>query len=117
MDNGSPWGDDSDTRHTILTAWLLRLGIAISHGRPFHPQTQGKDERLHRTLKEEVILQYSLQDLFESQQVFDQWQHTYNCERPHEALQLDTPASRYEKSPRSFPESIFSCSLAALINS
>jgi len=106
MDNGSPWGDDSDTRHTILTAWLLRLGIAISHGRPYHPQTQGKDERLHRTLNEEVILHYSLQDLFESQQVFDQWRHTYNCERPHEALQLDTPASRYEKSSRSFPETL-----------
>ena len=48
MDNGSPWGDDRQSPHTILTAWLMRLDVAVSHGRPYHPQTQGKDERLHR---------------------------------------------------------------------
>ena len=54
MDNGSPWGDDADTHHTIFTAWLIRLGVQVSHGRPYHPQTQGKDERLHRTLQDVV---------------------------------------------------------------
>ena len=104
MDNGSPWGDDWVTHHTILTAWLLRLDIAVAHGRPYHPQTQGKDERLNRTLKDEVISQHAMMDLHESQGVFDQWWHTYNYVRPHEALQLATPASRYDTSPRPFPE-------------
>jgi transposase InsO family protein len=104
MDNGSPWGDDWVTHHTILTTWLLRLEIAVSHGRPYHPQTQGKDERLNRTLKTEVISQHAMTDLLESQTVFDQWWQTYNYVRPHEALQLATPASRYTKSPRLFPE-------------
>jgi transposase InsO family protein len=104
MDNGSPWGDDRQSRHTILTAWLLRLEIAISHGRPYHPQTQGKDERLNRTLLEEVITRYAMNDLAESQACFDDWQQTYNQLRPHEALQLDTPAAHYLPSPRPFPQ-------------
>jgi transposase InsO family protein len=103
MDNGSPWGDDLQSRHTILTSWLLRLGIAISHGRPFHPQTQGKDERLNRTLLEEVISQHAMASLPESQAHFDAWQHVYNYIRPHEALQLDTPSSHYHPSFRPFP--------------
>lgn len=104
MDNGSPWGDDWITRHTILTAWLLRLDIAVSHGRPYHPQTQGKDERLNRTLKDEVISRHAMTNLSESQAVFDQWGHTYNYDRPHDALNLDTPADHYQPSPRPFPD-------------
>jgi transposase InsO family protein len=103
MDNGSPWGDDAQSRHTILTSWLLRLGIAISHGRPYHPQTQGKDERLNRTLRDEVIARHAMTSLRDSQTRFDEWQHTYNYLRPHEALHLDTPSTRYQPSPRPFP--------------
>ncbi|NIR98045.1 MAG: transposase family protein, partial [Gammaproteobacteria bacterium] len=55
MDNGSPWGDDGTHPYTPLTVWLLRLGVGVSHGRPYHPQTQGKDERFHRTLGAEVL--------------------------------------------------------------
>ena len=61
MDNGAPWGHDADHHHTPLTVWLLRLGISVSHGRPYHPQTQGKDERFHRTLKAEVFAWRHLQ--------------------------------------------------------
>jgi transposase InsO family protein len=103
MDNGSPWGDDREHPHTIFTAWLLRLGIAVSHGRPYHPQTQGKDERLNRTLLQEVIARYPMETLSESQARFDEWQYTYNYIRPHEALQLATPSTRYRPSPRPFP--------------
>jgi transposase InsO family protein len=103
MDNGSPWGDDGTHPYTPLTLWLLRLDIAISHGRPYHPQTQGKDERFHRTLKAEVLRQ-ALRDLAHCQERFDCWREMYNHERPHEALGMAVPASRYRTSHRSFPE-------------
>jgi transposase InsO family protein len=104
MDNGSPWGDDADSPHTILTAWLIRLGVQISHGHPFHPQTQGKDERLHRTLQDELLSRHTLPNLTLCQVHFDRWRDEYNYERPHEALEMQSPSSRYQLSPRPFPE-------------
>lgn len=106
MDNGSPWGDTADSPHTILTAWLYRLDIGVSHGRPRHPQTQGKDERFNRTLKDEVIRRTAMNDLAESQVVFDRWGYVYNYQRPHDALQLDTPATHYQPSARPFPQTL-----------
>jgi transposase InsO family protein len=106
MDNGSPWGSDALHRHTWLTVWLLELGGAISHGRPYHPQTQGKDERFHRTLTAEVIGRRAFADLAECQCRFDAWRVVYNTQRPHEALDLATPAARYRPSERRFPETI-----------
>ena len=103
MDNGSPWGDDGAHPYTPLTVWLLRLGVRISHGRPYHPQTQGKEERFHRTLKAEVLRWEQFNDLASCQARFDAWREVYNHERPHEALSMAVPASRYEASPRSFP--------------
>lgn len=106
MDNGSPWGDDRDSPHTILTAWLMRLGIATSHGRPYHPQTQGKDERLHRTFKAEVLNQTSFHTLSDCQIQFDSWRDFYNHERPHQALRHSVPADHYLPSIRLFPENL-----------
>ncbi len=104
MDNGSPWGFDHDHPYTPLTVWLLRLGIGVSHGRPYHPQTQGKDERFHRTMTAEVLQGRNFTDLAYCQKVFDHWRDVYNLERPHEALGLLTPASKYEVSHRPFPD-------------
>ena len=106
MDNGSPWGDDRDSPHTPLTVWLLRLGIAVSHGRPYHPQTQGKEERFHRTLKAEILTARIYDNHLHCQQAFDPWRDLYNCQRPHEALAFDFPASRYSPSLRPFPASL-----------
>src|SRR5947208_9124972 len=51
VDNGSPWGDGPAQGWTKLGVWLLKLGVEILHSRPYHPQTRGKNERFHRTLK------------------------------------------------------------------
>lgn len=103
MDNGPPWGDSGAQPHTALTVWLLRLGVGVLHGRPYHPQTQGKEERLHRTLKAEVALE-RLRDLGDCQRAFDRWRSVYNHERPHQALGMQPPVQRYRPSERSFPE-------------
>ncbi len=106
MDNGSPWGEGRPHVYTALAAWLIRLGIAISHGHPYHPQTQGKDERLHRTLQEELLCRLAAATLAECQSAFDPWRDIYNYERPHEMLGLQPPATRYPASSRTFPEQL-----------
>jgi transposase InsO family protein len=106
-DNGPPWGShvriDNRRPLTQLGVWLIRLGIDLSHSRPMHPQTNGKDERFHRTLKAELISRQHLLDIAHTQREFDAWRHVYNHRRPHEALQLQTPSQRYSASKRSFP--------------
>ena len=106
MDNGPPWGAEGQADYTTLTVWLLRLGVRVSHSRPYHPQTMGKDERFHRTLKAELLQYCQGLALVQCQPRFDAWRLTYNLERPHEALGMAVPASRYRESPRSFPERI-----------
>ena len=106
-DNGSPWGTaGSAARHTRLTVWLLDLDVPVIHGKPYHPQTQGKDERFHRTLKGEVLDGALFPGLRQAQAAFDAWREVYNCKRPHEAIGLDTPSRRYRMSPRPLPTSI-----------
>lgn len=106
MDHGSPWSSDPAHPHTPLTVWLMRLGVSVSHGRPYHPQTQGKEERFHRTLKAEVLQGRSFRDLAHCQEHFDRWREVYNCDRPHQALDLVPPVRRYRPSERGFPEAL-----------
>ncbi len=106
VDNGSPWGDGPQTPYTPLGVWLLRLGIGLSHSRPYHPQTLGKEERFHRTLKAELLGGPPFDDLRRCQQAFDRWRLMYNCERPHQALDMAVPATRYRASRRAFPETL-----------
>jgi transposase InsO family protein len=65
VDNGTPWGDSSGQRWTRLGVWLLKLGVAVLHSRPYHPQSRGKSERFHRTLKAEVFALQRFRDLAE----------------------------------------------------
>jgi transposase InsO family protein len=103
-DNGTPWGNSLRLGHySRFDVWLMRLGVGPIHGRAYHPQTQGKTERFNRTLEGELLCGRQLQDLPLTQALFDPWRHVYNFERPHEALNLDTPASRYRPSPRPMP--------------
>jgi transposase InsO family protein len=105
-DNGPPWGSAGHGEHSRLSVWLMDLDIGVSHGRPYHPQTQGKDERFHRTLKGEVLDGQAFKTLAEAQAAFDAWRPIYNTKRPHEGIGLRTPASRYRMSPRSMPDTI-----------
>ncbi|MBL7994468.1 IS481 family transposase [bacterium] len=105
-DNGSPWGTLDCESYTGLNVWLMRLGVIVSHSRPRHPQTMGKDERFHRTLKAEAITGRYFNTFFDCQQHFERWRMVYNLERPHEALGGEVPASRYQISQRIFPESL-----------
>jgi transposase InsO family protein len=106
IDNGPPWGRDFEHRHTKLTAWLMQLGIAPHHGRPYHPQTRGKVERFNGTLQLEAVAGENFGDLLQVQSHFDAWRHIYNHERPHQAIGDEPPASRFRKSPRAFPETL-----------
>lgn len=102
-DNGSPWGEMGREVFSAVEIWLMRMGVRVTHGRPRHPQTQGKDERFHRTLTAEVIQRHQPQSLQECQRRFDEWRNVYNHERPHQALEFATPASRYRASERAMP--------------
>ncbi len=106
VDNGAPWGSDGEHPFTPLAVWLMRQGIEVRHSRAYHPQTLGKDERFHRTLWAEVS-QYCVGLSLETcQGRFEGWRKVYNFDRPHEALGMAVPASRYRPSWRSFQESL-----------
>jgi len=105
VDKGNPWGNtNGHTRHSQLSAWLMRQDIEVIHGQPNHPQGRGKIERFHRTLKTEVLQDRRLSSIADAQSAFDPWRSIYNHERPHESLDLAVPASRYQISDRSFQE-------------
>lgn len=102
-DNGPPWGPSRQYGITAFEAWLIQLGIRVSHGRIYHPQTQGKVERFHGTLAAEVLRGPQRLDQAACQQAFDHWRDCYNLERPHDALDLTVPVERYTPSPRPMP--------------
>jgi len=104
-DNGSPWGSAGHDSHTELSVWLMRMNVRLLHGRPHHPQTQGKEERFHRTLKAE-ILNERFYDLDHCQKRFDKWRTIYNWDRPHQALAMDVPGKNYRPSARAYPEQL-----------
>ena len=106
MDNGSPWKGYAGQRLSRLTVWLMRLGIQVSHSRPNHPQTQGKDERFHRSFKEEVLKYHNFQNLASAQEHFDQWKELYNNVRPHEALNMRCPVQKYKISEKPYKENM-----------
>jgi transposase InsO family protein len=100
VDNGNPWGTSgSRTRHSRLSAWLMRQDIEVIHGRPYHPQGRGKIERFHRTLNQEVLQDRELSNLVEAQGVFDPWRDVYNLERPHQGLNLESVSDQRARVP------------------
>ena len=106
VDNGSPWGAYPNCRNTSFSVWLMRLGVSLIHGRPYHPQTQGKEERFHRTMVNELISHTVFRDINDCQRQFDSWREEYNFIRPHESVDRKPPASRFIHSNIEFPEAL-----------
>lgn len=105
-DNAGPWGAPGEKAMTGLAIWMMRIGITLIHGRPYHPQTQGKVERFHRTLKQELIARTTFTTLDDVQHQLDAFRETYNTIRAHHALGDRYPADVYQISPRPYSENI-----------
>lgn len=101
-DNGVPFATTALGRLSLLSVWWIRLGIYPELIEPAHPEQNGRHERLHRTLKAETAR--PPRGNRNAQQIrFNQFRHEYNEQRPHEALDQETPASLYRPSPRELP--------------
>jgi transposase InsO family protein len=103
MDHGCPWWSSTNSFGlTWLSVWLLKQGIRLSNGRTRHPQTQGKVERFHRTLKESLRHHGEPETLRGFAEALSRFQRVYNEERPHEALGMAVPHQHYQPSPRRY---------------
>lgn len=103
MDHGSPWwSTHSDHGLTRLSVSLIKQGIKLYYSGVGHPQTQGKVERFHRTLNEEIFWRGLPHTMKKWKQLLAAIRKEYNEERPHEALKLKTPSTRYSPSKRSY---------------
>ena len=92
--------------YTQFERWLMELDILPIHGRIKHPQTQGKIERFHRTMKQELLNHISISNIDDAEVQFGDWREKYNNIRPHEALGMKTPGQVYIASPRAYTEKI-----------
>jgi len=101
-DNGVPFAANSLARLSKLSAWWVRLGVLPELIEPGKPQQNGRHERMHKTLKAEATLPPA-GNLAAQQRRFNHFRTEFNEERPHEALDQQTPASVYESSPRQMP--------------
>jgi transposase InsO family protein len=101
-DNGPPFGSTGLGRLSRLGVWLLRLSIVPVFIEPGRPDQNGRHERFHETLKAETATPPKA-TIAGQQVAFNRFQAIYNQERPHEALDMQTPAEVYEPSKRSMP--------------
>jgi transposase InsO family protein len=102
-DNGAPFASPAVGGLSRLAVWWTRLGIGHERIQAGHPEQNGRHERMHRTLKQDVP---TAQDWRSQQRELDRFLHDFNQVRPHEALDMQTPSSVYEPSPRPFPNKI-----------
>jgi putative transposase len=101
-DNGVPFATNTLGRLSRLSAWWVRLGILPECIEPGKPHQNGRRERLHRTLKAETTRPPGA-NLRAQQQKFTHFREEFNHARPHEVLDMHTPATCYEPSPRAMP--------------
>ena len=101
-DNGAPFASTALAGLSRLAVWWMKLGIVPERIEAGHPEQNGRHERMHRTLKQEVA-QPAAANWREQQRAMERFRQEYNQVRPHEALGMQTPAAVYEPSLRSFP--------------
>ncbi|MEJ1362254.1 MAG: integrase core domain-containing protein [Candidatus Sedimenticola sp. (ex Thyasira tokunagai)] len=101
-DNGSPFASVGLGGLSALSVWWIKLGIIPERIKPGRPDQNGRHERMHRSLKA-ATLKPPAEDMYEQQKIFNAFQQEFNVDRPHEALDMNTPASRYYRSLRSYP--------------
>lgn len=95
-DNGPPFGSTGVGRLTKLSIKLIKAGVTPEWITPGSPEENGRHERMHRTLKEEVGV---LRSLGAYKRELREFQERYNYERPHEALEMKKPGEVYRRSP------------------
>lgn len=100
-DNGPPFGSTGVGRLTRLSVNLIKAGVIPEWIRPGHPEENGRHERFHLTLKQDIAIPPK-DTLAQQIQSMSQFQEEYNFERPHEALNMQTPANIYQISPRNW---------------
>jgi putative transposase len=106
-DNGPPFATAGIGGLSELSVWWIKLGIVPERIEPGKPQQNGRHERMHKTLKEEVASKPEANR--QAQQLaFDRFRHIFNDVRPHEAIEMQTPSSRYTTSRRVMPASLLS---------
>lgn len=101
-DNGGQFAGFKDG-FTRFERYLMDLDIEPIHGRVMHPQTQGKIERFHRTMKGE-LLREPPENMEAAERAFEEWRWRYNNLRPHNALGMKTPGEVYKASGRKYEE-------------
>jgi putative transposase len=104
-DNGVPFASTALGRLSELSVWWIRLGIRPELIQPGKPQQNGQHERMHRTLKAETTRPPAA-NLQKQQRLFNRFIREYNHVRPHEGIELKTPASMYEASSRLVPKEL-----------
>ena len=104
-DNGVPFASISRGGLSQLSLWWIKLGILPERIEPGKPQQNGRHERMHRTLKQATTRPPS-SSMRSQQSRFNRFTEEYNEQRPHEALEQATPASRYTRSPREYPKRV-----------
>jgi transposase InsO family protein len=92
--------------YTGFERWLMEHDVLPIHGRAYHPQTQGKIERFHRTMKYEFLKHHQFANIDELKIQMEQWRIKYNEVRPHLALNSQSPADVYTPSQRKYSSQI-----------
>lgn len=92
--------------YTQFEKWLMNHDVLPIHGRIKHPQTQGKIERFHRAMNQELLKHYTPTDIQDAERMFDEWRDCYNNERPHEALGMRCPSDIYVPSERVYCDQV-----------
>ena len=105
IDNGTPFASRAPGGLSRLSMRWVRLGIVVVRSRPSSPQDNGRHERMHRTLKQETLCPPE-QTPSRQQESFAAFRERYNKERPHEALNYQTPGACYTQSRRVFPRRV-----------